>query len=77
LYLHDHREARILEFEATIVARENKLLRSGKKYSMSELAEIGLKFHGYSGKVSGPRHWHTAEGESIRELWERQFPKKK
>jgi len=42
---------------------------------MSELAVIGLKAHGYgSDAASGPRHWHTADGLSIREIWEKRQP---
>jgi hypothetical protein len=49
----------------------DKLLWSGKRYSMSSLAEKLLKEEGYSSNsVQGPTRWHNKDGVSIKQLWD-------
>lgn len=55
---------------ASIMGRE--LLYKGETVSMSKLAEILLKQHGFSSNsVRGPAHWATSDGKTINNLWEK------
>lgn len=48
----------------------DQLVYEGRSYSMSELARILLKKHGYrSEAMRGPAHWETSKGKTIKDLW--------
>lgn len=69
LRLVDYRGESVSGSDASI--RGNELVWNGQPYSMSRLARILLTRQGYvSTDVRGPRHWVTASGTSILELWE-------
>ena len=69
LELRDYQGRRINDREASVAG--NHLLFDGKKYSMSNLAQILLKRHGYESKaVRGPAFWYTKRGRSIKDLWD-------
>jgi len=70
LFLHDYQNNKVDGYEATISG--DRLLWNKKPYSMSKLAEIGLKEIGFtSNAVRGPSHWLTSDGISIEEIWNR------
>lgn len=59
--------------KATVMARENKLkyTSDGNFYSVSQLATILLKNHGFRRGVhleAGPRYWKTYDGRSLNDL---------
>jgi Restriction Enzyme Adenine Methylase Associated len=52
------------------VGTGNKLVRNGRRYSMSALAIELLRQAGHAVEVArGPAHWRTAEGKTVLELW--------
>jgi hypothetical protein len=70
LYLYDYQKKRARGYEAKLSGRF--LMYEGKHYSMSELAKQLLKNLGYqSNSVRGPMFWGTADGCTIKELWEK------
>lgn len=71
LYLHDYKGKRLEGFTAEI-GPTNKLLWSGRRYSMSALASLLLQKKGYAAdSVRGPAHWYTERGESVLKLWQK------
>ena len=49
----------------------SQLTFEGRQFSMSELARRFLNEHGYqSQSIRGPAHWATANGKTIRDLWD-------
>ncbi|MGB8992964.1 MAG: hypothetical protein WCD80_12995 [Desulfobaccales bacterium] len=75
LHLTDYQKRDIPDSEAAV--HQGGLLRDGKKYSMSNLAEKLLKAQGYtSNSVQGPARWFTSDNISIKTLWEN-YPKNK
>ena len=77
LYLHDYRGTKINGVQAHI--RGNGLECKGKIQSMSALARDHMKTQGYdNNSYRGPEHWFTAQGRSIKDLWDeylKAFPK--
>ncbi|MDQ1362750.1 MAG: SeqA protein [Pseudomonadota bacterium] len=77
LYLHDYRGTKISGVQAYI--RGNDLECEGKMQSMSALARDHMKNQGYDNdSYRGPEHWFTAQGRSIKDLWDeylKEFPK--
>lgn len=70
LYLCDYQKKRVPGHEAQVTGRF--LLYRDKHYSMSELAKQLLKGLGYqSDSVRGPMFWCTADGVTVKELWEK------
>jgi hypothetical protein len=52
------------------VGTGNKLVRHGRRVSMSALAIELLRQAGHAVDVArGPAHWRTAEGKTVLELW--------
>ena len=52
------------------VGTGNKVVRYGRRYSMSGLAVELLRGAGHTVEVArGPAHWRTAEGKTVLELW--------
>jgi Restriction Enzyme Adenine Methylase Associated len=52
------------------VGTGNKLVRGGRRHSMSALAIELLRQAGHGVEVArGPAHWQTAEGKTVLELW--------
>jgi hypothetical protein len=52
------------------VGTGNKLVRGGRRYSMSALAIELLRQAGHAVEVArGPAHWQTAGGKTVLELW--------
>jgi hypothetical protein len=52
------------------VGTGNKLVRNGRRYSMSALAVELLRQAGHDVDVArGPAHWRTAEGKTVLALW--------
>ncbi|HWZ59830.1 MAG TPA: hypothetical protein VNW46_12725 [Gemmatimonadaceae bacterium] len=52
------------------VGTGNKLVRNGRRYSMSALAVEVLREAGHAVDVArGPAHWRTGEGKTILALW--------
>lgn len=71
LYLHDYKGKRLEGFTAE-VGGTNKLVWSGRRYSMSALASLLLQKKGYAAdSVRGPAHWYNEHGESVLTLWQR------
>jgi hypothetical protein len=69
LELRDYQGRKIDGCEASVAGRN--LLFNGKPYSMSNLAQMLLKRHGYeSTSVRGPAFWFTKGGRSIKDLWD-------
>lgn len=70
LYLCDYQRKRVPGYEAQLTGRF--LLYKDKPYSMSDLAKQLLKGLGYqSNSVRGPMFWCTADGITVKELWEK------
>lgn len=68
LFLIDYQGSRIADVKATVSG--SKLKYKGKLDSMSPLAGRLLKGAGFAASsYSGPRHWATADGTSIWNLW--------
>lgn len=71
LFLHDYRGQRLDGMTAE-VGPANKLVWSGRRYSMSALASTLLKRSGFQAdSVRGPAHWFTEDGSSVLSLWQR------
>ena len=69
LFMHDYQSNRIDGVQATI--RGNDLEYKGNVYSMSALACEHMKSQGYdSDSYRGPQFWYTAQGKSVKELWD-------
>jgi hypothetical protein len=69
LELRDYQGRTISGCEASVAG--NQLTYNGKRYSMSNLAQMLLKLHGYESKaVRGPAFWFTKKGHSIKDLWD-------
>ena len=77
LYLHDYRGSKINGVQAHI--QGNDLEYKGQLHSMSALARDQMKIQGYDNdSYRGPEHWFTAQGRSIKDLWDeylKTFPK--
>jgi hypothetical protein len=70
LYLIDYQGSRVKKPFA--IVSEGDLIYSGKRHSMSSLAQELLSQVGFkSGSVRGPAHWVTEDGTSIKDLWQR------
>jgi hypothetical protein len=70
LYLYDYRRKKIPNYEATLA--DWGLIWNGTHYSMSDLAKRFLQKEGYqSDSVRGPMHWGTADGVTIKDMWEK------
>lgn len=68
LDLRDYRNRPVAGCHASVSG--NGLRFDGQRYSMSELAKLLLKQHGYESKaVRGPLFWFTKAGKSINDLW--------
>ena len=68
LFLYDYQGRKIEGYEAIISGK--LLLRNGKPFSMSSLAQISLEKEGFTSKsVRGPAHWCNSDGISVTELW--------
>jgi len=68
LYLYDYQGNQISGYDSTISGK--KLLWNNITYSMSKLAERGLRKEGFSSEsVRGPAHWFNSDGISVKELW--------
>jgi len=68
LYLYDYSGNMINGYEARVSGKS--LMKHGELFSMSKLAEIGLKEnHFMSDSVQGPARWFTADGQSVLQLW--------
>lgn len=66
-----YREPLANEYSAKVSG--NGLNWKGEHYSMSRLVAVILKIEGHdisSGSYRGPAYWYTAEGKSIKDLWE-------
>lgn len=70
LFLHNYQGKKLKdEYRATISGKG--LLYEGEQFSMSALARELLQVEGFSSdSVTGPEHWFTSKGESIKVLWE-------
>lgn len=69
LYMHDYQGNRIDGIEAKV--RGNALEQEGSTHSMSALTRKHMKYQGYeSDSYRGPQFWYTAEGKSVRDLWD-------
>ena len=70
--LYFHHPGLPIDEEATIVASLNRLkYKDNKTYSISKLAEILLKKHGFKHDeygVAGPLYWRTREGKLLDDL---------
>src|SRR5690606_3009250 len=74
LHLRDYKGKPVEGGRAEVIL--NKLVWSGKRYSMSALASKLLMKHGYRAEsVRGPAHWYTEDGMSVLDLW-RQYRNK-
>lgn len=77
-YLKDGQDLTFVDFRGKThpkgkakVSGDDLLFADGRRYSMSALAGLLLKQHGYVGEsVRGPEHWMNSEGTKVRELWE-------
>lgn len=70
LFFHDYQGHQYSEYNVTL--SKNSLIWNSSAYSMSDLAKILLKKHGYeSDSVRGPLFWYTENGVSIKDLWKR------
>ncbi|MGD1119633.1 MAG: hypothetical protein ABR886_09120 [Dehalococcoidales bacterium] len=68
LFLYDYSGNIINGYDATISGK--MLLKHGERFSMSKLAEIGLKENKLmSDSVQGPARWFTEDGISVFKLW--------
>ena len=68
LFFQDYQGHKYSEYDVTL--SRNSLVWNGNSYSMSDLAKILLKKHGYeSDSVRGPLFWYTDDGVSIKDLW--------
>ncbi|MGE0116090.1 MAG: hypothetical protein AB7T07_14560 [Steroidobacteraceae bacterium] len=69
LFMHDYQGNKISGVQAII--RGNDLEYKGNMYSMSALALKHMKSQGYdSNSYRGPQFWYTAQGKSVKELWD-------
>jgi len=69
LFFHDYQGNKINGVQALI--RGNDLEYKGNTYSMSALACNLMKGQGYqSDSYRGPQFWFTAQGRSVKELWD-------
>ena len=69
LELRDCQGRKINGCEASVAG--NSLQFHGRRYSMSNLAQMLLNQHGYESKaVRGPAFWFTRSGQSIKDLWD-------
>lgn len=70
LFLYDYQRKQVPGYEAKLASRF--LIHEGRPFSMSDLARQFLQKEGYqSNSVRGPMHWGTAEGVTIRDMWEK------
>jgi hypothetical protein len=70
LFFRDYQGNEYKEYD--VIVSDNSLIWNDTAYSMSELAKILLKNHGYeSDSVRGPLFWYTQNGVSIKDLWEK------
>jgi len=69
LFLHDYQGSKIDGVQALV--RGNDLEYKGSVYSMSALARDFMKSKGYdNNSYRGPQFWFTAQGRSVKELWD-------
>lgn len=69
LFMHDYQGNRIDGVKAEV--RGNDLEHEGRICSMSALAREHMRRRGYeSDSYRGPHFWHTAEGKSVKDLWD-------
>lgn len=69
LFMHDYQANKINGAQATV--RGNDLEYKGNIYSMSALTREFMKKQGYdSDSYRGPQFWYTAQGKSVKELWD-------
>lgn len=69
LFMHDYQGNKINGVQATV--RGNDLEYKGNIYSMSALTREVMKKQGYdSDSYRGPQFWYTAQGKSVKELWD-------
>lgn len=69
LYLRDYQAKPVLGVHAVI--RSNSLEYRGRLYSMSALTRELMKDQGYANdSYRGPQFWYTADGKSIKDIWD-------
>lgn len=69
LFMHDYQGNRIDGVKAKV--RGKNLEYEGGIYSMSALTREHMKRQGYeSDYYRGPQFWYTAEGKSVKDLWD-------
>lgn len=75
LYLYNYKHEKLKdEYKATISGKG--LIYENKWFSMSPLAKDLLQVEGYSSdSVTGPEHWYTGRGVSVKELWDEYLAK--
>ena len=74
LYFHDYQGKKVEGIVATV--RGDHLVYKGVGRSMSELTGALMKERGYSNdSYRGPDFWFTADGRSVRDLWDEHLGK--
>lgn len=69
LFMHDYQGSKINGVQAAV--HGNDLEYKGHIYSMSALTREVMKKQGYdSDSYRGPQFWYTAQGKSVKELWD-------
>lgn len=69
LYLRDYQAKPVHGVHAVI--RGNNLEYRGRLYSMSALTRELMKDQGYANdSYRGPQFWYTADGKSIKDIWD-------
>jgi hypothetical protein len=69
LFMHDYQGNRIEGIEA--VVRGNYLEFEGQRTSMSAVTSDLMQKAGFQGtSYRGPQFWYTADGKSVKELWD-------
>lgn len=69
LYMHNYQGRKVNGVQA--IVRGNELEYEGRRGSMSALAKELMKDQGYgSDSYRGPQFWYTAEGKSVKDLWD-------
>ncbi len=70
LFMHDYQGNKINGAQASV--RGNDLEYKGSIYSMSALTREFMKKQGYdSDSYRGPQFWYTAQGKSVKDLWDK------